>query len=155
MADDRHYVPGDYYRICDMTGFKVRVGQTAKEWNGLIVRKKSWEARQPQDFVRGVVDDQSVSEPRSRQVNVFIGPLTTELTANVGAGSNTLSVTSSVRFVNGDVISLPLNNGNTYTGAVAVVTTATSFTITPVLPYSAATGVVVTNHTAIAQPDIG
>lgn len=72
MADDKHYVPGDFYRMCDRTGFKVRAGRTQKEWTGMIVRGQSWERRHPQDFVRGVRDDQTVPMPRPRQVDLFI-----------------------------------------------------------------------------------
>lgn len=74
MADDRHYVPGDFYRIDDRTGFKVRSGRTRMEWTGFIVSTKVWEERQPQDFVRGVKDNQNVPNPRPRQPNVFIEP---------------------------------------------------------------------------------
>lgn len=73
MADDRHYVPGDFYRICDRTGFKIRANRTKKEWTGRIVRSQSFELRQPQDFVTGVRDDQTVPEPRPRPADVFIG----------------------------------------------------------------------------------
>lgn len=72
MADDKHYVPGDFYRICDRTGFKVRASRTQKEWTGLLVRSKSWERRHPQDFVRGARDNQVVPEPRPRQTDLFI-----------------------------------------------------------------------------------
>lgn len=72
MADDKHYVPGDFYRIDDKTGFKVRANRTRKEWTNMIVRDQSFEYRQPQDFVRGVIDDQNVPEPRPRQHDVFI-----------------------------------------------------------------------------------
>ena len=72
MADDRHYVPGTFYRICDMSGFKVRSYDSRKEWKDLIVKTKFWEARQPQDFVTGVRDDQTVPDPRPRQQNQFI-----------------------------------------------------------------------------------
>lgn len=71
-AKEWRYVPGDFYRICDRTGFKVRASRTKKEWNGLIVRDKSWEPRHPQDFVRGRIDPQVVPEPRPRQQNRFI-----------------------------------------------------------------------------------
>lgn len=72
MADDKHYVPGSFYRICDITGFKVRAERTRKLWSGTIRRIQSWEARQPQDFVKGVRDDQAVPDPRPRQVDRFI-----------------------------------------------------------------------------------
>ena len=72
MADDRHYVPGTFYRIDDRTGFKTRSYRTRKEWNGLIVSDRVWEARQPQDFVKGVADNQTVPEARPRQPNAYI-----------------------------------------------------------------------------------
>jgi hypothetical protein len=74
VVDDRHYVPGSFYRIDDRTGYKIRAEHTRKEWTGRIVREQSWEPRQPQDLVRGVRDDQNVPEPRPRQQNVFIDP---------------------------------------------------------------------------------
>lgn len=72
MADDQHFVGGDFYRIDDRTGFKVRANRTRKEWNGRIVRSDSFEPRQPQDMVRGQRDDQSVPKPRPRQPDLFI-----------------------------------------------------------------------------------
>lgn len=91
MADDRHYVPGDFYRICDRTGFKVRAGRTRKEWTGRIVRTKSFEMRQPQDLVRGVPDWQAVPDPRPRQANQFINQY-----SGVGPSTSTTSFPSYV-----------------------------------------------------------
>lgn len=78
MARDKHYIPGSFYRICERSGFKVRSFDTRKEWTGLIVRSQSWEPRQPQDFVKGVRDDQAVPDPRPRQVDQFISQNTNE-----------------------------------------------------------------------------
>ena len=72
MGTERHYKPGSFYRICDRTGFAIRAERTQREWQGLIVRKEVFEARQPQDFVRGVNDIQTVPFPRPRQTNTFI-----------------------------------------------------------------------------------
>jgi len=47
--------------ICDRTGFKVKAERVKKEWNGLYVRKESWERRQPQDLLRGFPDPQQVA----------------------------------------------------------------------------------------------
>lgn len=74
MADDRHFVGGDYYRICDRTGYKVRARKTKREWTGNIVREQSFELRQPQDFVRGRKDPQTVPLPRPRQTDIFVDP---------------------------------------------------------------------------------
>lgn len=66
------YRPGDHYVLCDRSGFKVLASQTLKEWNGLIVRKEDYEERQPQDFVRGRKDKQSVDDPRSEASDTFL-----------------------------------------------------------------------------------
>lgn len=58
------YRHGDFNRICDRTGFKVKASETRHEWNGLIVRKESWEPRHPQDFVKARGDRQRVPYPR-------------------------------------------------------------------------------------------
>jgi hypothetical protein len=59
------------YEICDRTGFRVPVGELVKEWNGSMVRRKSWEARHPQDFVRGRPEHPRGS-PRPEQADTFI-----------------------------------------------------------------------------------
>jgi hypothetical protein len=73
------YEPGSFYRLDDRTGFARRSEDTEKEWTGLIVGKDVWEARQPQDFVRGVPDDQSVPQARPVPPNVFVGPFFIQL----------------------------------------------------------------------------
>jgi len=69
MGTERFYKPGSFYRICDRTGFAIRAERTRTEWNNLIVSDRVWEARQPQDFVKGVADNQNVPFPRPRQPN--------------------------------------------------------------------------------------
>lgn len=59
------YSPGDYYIKCDRSGFKVRRSEAKRTWDNLIVRDDMWEARQPQDFVRGHADEIAVEEARS------------------------------------------------------------------------------------------
>ena len=66
---------GDHNVICDRTGFKVKASDTKREWNNLIVREQSWETRQPQDFVRGRGDRQSVPHPRPEpETDTFVDP---------------------------------------------------------------------------------
>lgn len=156
MADDRHYVPGDFFRVCDRTGFKVRAGSTNKEWTGRIVRNESWEERQPQDFVRGVTDDQTVPEARPRQIDVFIGPLATTLTANAAAGATVLAVASSARMFMNDKIEIIMSgNGDTFLTTIASVNSAVSITINDKLPHPASSGAVITDITAVTLPFIG
>lgn len=66
------YKPGSFNRICDRTGFKMKAEQTEKEWNGSVVRRKSFELRHPQDHIRSFKDDQSVTDPRAETTNTFI-----------------------------------------------------------------------------------
>lgn len=73
MGRERFYKPGSFYRISDRTGFATRAEYTQMEWTGLIVERQVWEIRQPQDFVRGVNDDQTVPYARPRISNSPVG----------------------------------------------------------------------------------
>lgn len=73
MGTERFYKPGSFYRIDDRTGFAVRAERTQKEWNNLIVSDRVWEARQPQDFVKSVTDNQTVPNARPRSPNPAVG----------------------------------------------------------------------------------
>jgi hypothetical protein len=64
------YRPGDFYRVDDITGFKVRASATRKQWNGFITADP--DLRNPQDFVRGVADNQRVPEPRPEATDTFL-----------------------------------------------------------------------------------
>ena len=66
------YIPGDFWRICDRCGKKIRQSLTRKTWDGLWVCENDWEPRHPQDFVRGVEDKQSVREPRPEAEDYFL-----------------------------------------------------------------------------------
>lgn len=66
------YVPGDHYKICDVCGFKVRASETKRRWDGMITCLPDWEPRHPQDFVRGKVDKQAVTNPRPEPEDVFV-----------------------------------------------------------------------------------
>ena len=63
------------YLICERTGFRVSVKEgLRREWTGAMVRKQSWEARHPQDFVRSKMESQKGSE-RPEQTDRFISDL--------------------------------------------------------------------------------
>lgn len=40
------------YEICQRTGFRVERGSLAREWDGKLVRQRSYEPRQPLDLLR-------------------------------------------------------------------------------------------------------
>jgi hypothetical protein len=71
---ERTYKPGDYLVKCDRTGFTYYRSQCRTEWNGLLVRKESWEARHPQDLIRSIRDDQSVPDPNPPGEDIFLEP---------------------------------------------------------------------------------
>lgn len=154
MADDKHYVGGEWYRICDRTGFKMRAPVTRKEWTNRIVRTQSWEPRQPQDFVRGVKDDQSVSDPRPRQLNQFQGPLGTTLTAQANAGTNILQIGSSVRMFVGDKVTIMLSTNENFYTTLTDVPSLTTVQIANGLPQTALNGAVFIDVSAESDPTL-
>lgn len=72
MGTERFYKPGSHYKICDRTGFAMRAEDARTEWTGAVVRKDVFEARHPQDFVRGRADNQTVPNARPRPDDVFV-----------------------------------------------------------------------------------
>lgn len=72
MGKADFYKPGDHNVVCDRTGRKFKRSQCRKTWDGLIVRKESWEPRHPQDFLRARPDHQQVSDPRSEPDDYFL-----------------------------------------------------------------------------------
>lgn len=105
------YIPGDFYRICDRTGFKVRASETTKEWTNQIVRNKSWETRHPQDFVRGVPDHQRVIDPRPEPVNGVVGVIPLAFASDGAIGDTTISVSATEGSSVGDTWRLTLDSG--------------------------------------------
>ena len=69
---DPYYKPGDFWRICDVCGFRYRASETKKRWDGMIVCDEDFEQRHPQDFVRGVADRQRVPDPRPEPTDTFL-----------------------------------------------------------------------------------
>ena len=155
MGTELHYRPGSFYRICDMTGFATRAERTRKEWNNLIVRTSVWEARQPQDFVTGVRDDQTVPEPRPRQTDSFQGPLTTQITASGSIGDVSITVENTLRMYAGDTISVTLDNGAEPQTSINKVVSTTQLIIRDPLAWSVSPGNVIVNYSAISPPNIG
>lgn len=68
-----YYKPGAHNVTCDRTGFTLKSTDVRKEWNGKIVRKKSWEPRHPQDFVRAVPERPGVADARPTPEYWFVG----------------------------------------------------------------------------------
>ena len=56
------------YGISDRSGFRYRLRDMRKEWNGLLVGKDEWERKQPQlEPLRATPDPQALRNPRPEQ----------------------------------------------------------------------------------------
>jgi hypothetical protein len=144
------YRPGDFWRIDDNTGFRVRSSRTSRQWDGLITADP--DERNPQDFVRGRRDQESVPDPRPEPAIVTIGPLTTTTSAAASAGDTTLSLTSSSGMSAGHVLGIMLDTGSIHRATVNTVPNSTSVTLTAALPYSVSSGAVVTDYSSVSEP---
>lgn len=71
MARD-YYEDAGWNAICDRCGFKFKATDLKQTWDGLMVCQDDWEPRHPQDFVRGVTDDQHVPWNRDEGPDTFI-----------------------------------------------------------------------------------
>lgn len=155
MGTEKHYIPGSFYRICDRTGFATRAGRTRREWNGLIVKNDVWEIRQPQDFVTGVIDDQSVPMARPRSVNSYEGPLHTFITIAANIGDIIINVNTTARMFVGDNIQLVLDNSALLQTMIVKVVSISQLRLQDKLPWTAAINNDLTNLSAIAPPNFG
>lgn len=139
MSEPWCYRPGDHYVLDDLSGFKVRRsrartipgGQTGQA----LVDGRRWEAQQPQDFVRGVADDQSVDVARPRQENRFT-VVGTCVVAPCAAGSGVVAVASTVGFAVGDRIQIMLDRGENVAVVIAEIGGG-MLTVVPALPGAA------------------
>jgi hypothetical protein len=138
MADDRHFIGGDNYILDDISGFKIRAtrariipgGQTGN----LAVAPERWEPQQPQDFVTGVYDDQTVDLARPRQTNQFV--ITgTFVTAPSASRANTITVDSTVGFQATSLVQIMLDSGDNFQTQVLSVA-GNVMTLTNPLPAS-------------------
>ncbi len=58
--------------LCDRSGMKFKASECRYEWNGLFVYKGFWEARQPQDLLKGFPDNQEPEVSRPGGEDVFL-----------------------------------------------------------------------------------
>lgn len=76
MAD----IPPKGVAICAFSGFKVPVSELVKNWDGQLVHYRFADKRNPQDFVRGVRDEQRLPISQPEATDVFLS--TNEVTAD-------------------------------------------------------------------------
>lgn len=141
MGRKLHYVGGSFYRKDDRTGFPQRAERTRKEWNGFIVDERVWEARQPQDLVRGVKDQQNVPEARPLPPNVFVGPIYGQIAVVAPPQSNLIELESTAGMANGDQVGVLLADGSVWrTVIIEIFPDGVTLLIGPPIPLSAPAG---------------
>lgn len=141
MSNDRWYNPSDNYLLDDLSGFKIRSTRSRRIAGGqtgnAIVSPEHWEPQQPQDFVRGVVDDQTVAIARPRQANRFT-VVASYVTAPAARGSFYIQVASTVGMTANDRLQIMLDSGENFI-AVAAAFAGQIITIGPPLPATVGT----------------
>lgn len=68
MGKADYWADGQWNFTCDLCGAKSKSGTAMKTWDGFYVCRQHKEARNPQDFLRGVKDNQSVPWSRPEKV---------------------------------------------------------------------------------------
>jgi len=143
----RQYRAGSFWRQDDQSGLTVRAERTSPEWQGLIVDRRFWEPRQPQDLVTGVPDNQNAPNPRVLPPPSFVGPVNTTLSASAAVGATVLAVGSTDTFSSGSNVGIVLDNGNVFNTTISnTAAPAGSIRINNALPYTAASGNEVINY---------
>ena len=144
---------GSFYRQDDQSGLTTRAENTEPEWQGLIVDKRFWEPRQPQDLVTGVADNQNVPDARPLPPPAFVGPVFTTTSANIAIGDTVLPLAATTGFNPGAFVGIMLDSGVVFNTAVSnVAAPAGSIRITQPMPYTAASGNNVTLYRSTGGP---
>ena len=65
-------VLGDWNAVCFECGMKFKASQLIKHWQGYWVCQKHWEPREAQDFVKPVIDNQTVPYAQPVPADVFV-----------------------------------------------------------------------------------
>lgn len=71
MGHANFYKDGDWNAICDQCGVKEKASKLKLQWDGLQTCPKCFDKRHPQDFVRGVKDEQQVPFTRPDEDPTF------------------------------------------------------------------------------------
>ena len=157
MGRKLHYKPGSFYRTDDRTGFPQRAERTRMEWNGLIVDGKVWEPRQPQDLVKGVPDVQSVPDARPLGQNIYVGPISVATTANAVIGQTSIPVQTIFGFYEGAKVGCmtDLDGGSVFFTTIASPPTGSNLVLAQGLPYTMASGNLITLYKPSPPPEPG
>jgi len=76
MGQADFFAKGQWNFFCDLCGAKRKSSDGIKTWDNFYVCRKHKEERNPQDFLRGVRDDQSVPWSRPEASDTFVSVCT-------------------------------------------------------------------------------
>lgn len=93
-----YYKKGDWNAICAVCGFQRKSSEMKLRWDGVYVCRQDWEIRQPQDFVRGMPEEEPLPWTQPEAPDSFNGPITAPLT-NIVVGTPTIFVNSTPQTV--------------------------------------------------------
>lgn len=92
MPVNTYWKRGDHNGICQRCGFEFKFSELHKTWDGLWVCADDWEPRHPQDYVRGIPDNQSVRNTSPETPDTYAPFFVTSLTSAVGSGDATIQL---------------------------------------------------------------
>lgn len=72
MGKSDFWKAGDWNAQCDSCGQKYKASQLKLQWNGFRTCSHCFDFRQPQDFVRGIEDNQSPPWTRPEPAPTFV-----------------------------------------------------------------------------------
>lgn len=73
MGDSDFFAAGQWNFTCDLCGKKQKSSRAMKTWDGQYVCASHKEERNPQDFIRGISDQQALPWSRSAGNTLFVG----------------------------------------------------------------------------------
>lgn len=157
FSNDR-YRPGGFWRIDDFDGSRQRNYDTKKQWDGVITARENFSPRQPQDFVRGVPDVQTVPDARPPESiddpSVYTGPNQTSLTATTLPGGTILTVQQSAGFLPGSLLNVFLDSLDGFLSRVDSLPDATHIVLATPLPGSASAANLVISYIPKPPPNL-
>lgn len=71
MPSHRFFALGDHNATCDICGRAFKFSRLQKTWDGFWACDQDWYPRNPQEYLRGIADNQSVAVNRP-QVFSFV-----------------------------------------------------------------------------------
>ena len=133
---------GNYNIICDLCGRKRKASECRMTWNNFFVCADTcWQPRHPQDFVRGVADDQTVPVVRPDVVQ-SMGTTTLSVAASKNAVTVTLASVSGL--ADRDALGIVLDTGECHwTFSDGIPTVGGVVTLGSYLPGNASLGNIV------------